>query len=377
MTNQDRDVWFAIPSANPENCRRVLPKWREAGYKVAVLQNRVRAEIPADVVVWSDYYPGWADSINMLCKQVVPASAQVVVSGGDDMLPDPNHSARELGDEFVRHFPDLFGVMQPMGDRALGSGRFCGSPWLGRGWISKAYAGLGPMPSGYRHNWADNELYWVAKGLGVLWERPDLTQMHEHFSRKHEAAPDYWNQVVAANDKVDVERFIARLWLGFPGHQPVRDAHVLDLNLIRSEYQRTAEAYWCTRYAKDLLASEPEARMARALEECAARSYRRVAIFGAGTHTRLAGAALAVPPVEVVCVIDDDARAPRQLWGLPVVRVEQAVQLSFDAVILSSKTQEPELRTRARCFEERGAVVMSLYEEGAKPEISPQTVQTH
>src|SRR5262245_31422690 len=110
------EVWFAIPSASVDRCRAVLPKWRDMGYKIAVLQNRERGEIPADITVWYDYYPGWPGSINILARDIVPRSAPIIVSGGDDMLPDPNHTAEQIARQFLERFPDTFGVMQPHGD---------------------------------------------------------------------------------------------------------------------------------------------------------------------------------------------------------------------------------------------------------------------
>ena len=68
------EVWFAIPSASVERCRLRLPAWRERGYRIAILQNEERGDIPADITRWSDRYPGWAESINILCRDIVPAS---------------------------------------------------------------------------------------------------------------------------------------------------------------------------------------------------------------------------------------------------------------------------------------------------------------
>jgi hypothetical protein len=350
----------------------VLPIWQERGYKVAVLQNRIKADIPADITVWSDRYPGWAESINILCRDVVPKSAPIVISGGDDMLPDPHHAASDLAAQFLTHFPDSFGVMQPTADGYLGAARFCGSPWLGRAWIDRAYGGRGPMHGEYRHNWADNELYWVARALGALWERPDLTQEHRHFSRTGETRPDYWTEHVERHDREDVQRFIARVWLGFPGCEPLagpRGAPVFDADLIRREYHHTAEAYWIARYGEPLTRGDGETRLRNALAECATRGEHRIAIFGAGTHTRRAVNALAEPPapVEIVCLIDDHAErrgqgnACRRLWGFPVFSVEQALDLNLDAVILSSQTMEAALVRSAAPLATHGVRIVPLY----------------
>lgn len=366
------EVWFAIPSANPANCRRVLPQWRERGYRVVVLQNRERASVPADITVWRESYPGWAVSINELCRKVVPRSASVIVTGGDDMLPDPSRTAAQIGREFIDRFPDGFGVMQPTGDGYLGAGQFCGSPWLGRGWIDRAYRGCGPMPSGYRHNWADNELFWVAKGLDALWLRDDLSQQHEHFSRQGQTAPDYWTKNVSAHDQADVERFIARAWLGFEGCEPrasTNDHRTFDRHKFKQQYTKSAERYWLAKYASDL-ASEPEIKLRTALDHCAEHALRRVGIYGAGTHTRLAAGALAQPPVEVVCIIEDTADRNARMWGLPLVSLQAVDNLNLDAIIISSRTVEGVLARKARAVCGERVEIIRLYSSFA-----PQSVR--
>ncbi len=356
------EVWFAIPSASPERCRRVLPEWHRMGYKTAVLQNFERGEIPADLTVWSDTYPGWPASINILCEKLVPRNAPIVVSGGDDMLPDPNHTAQELASQFMRRFPDAFGVMQPHGDDFLGARTFCGSPWLGRGWIDRAYNGAGPMPAMYRHNWADNELYWVAKCLDALWERPDLSQRHEHFSRTGDAAPEYWTRNVARNDRDDVQTFIARAWQDFPSCAPADGSRRFNRELFRSEYRNTAEAYWISRYGQQLVTSDAEARVRAAMLECRAQGRTVIGIFGAGTHTRALGPLLMDPPVCVSCIIDENpALAGRSLWNYPIVTPAQAATLGLDAVILSSQTMEDALERASQPILAQGVPVIRLY----------------
>lgn len=345
------DVWFAIPSASPDRCRRNLPAWRERGYRVAVLQNRERGEIPADVVAWSDRWHGWPWAVNLLSRDVVPRDA-IMVTGGDDMLPEPRSDAGELARQFVQRFPDGLGVMQPTGDQFLGAGTYCGSPWLGRAWRERAYAGRGPLPEGYRHNWADNELYWVARGLGCLWERPDLCQRHEHFSRTGEPKPAYWAEHVEPHDRSDVERFIARSWLGFPGCEPGPDdrgrAPAFDADEFRRANTRLAETYWVTRFGQSLAGDEPSRRMRDALDACARKGCSRVAIFGAGSHTRALGGVLMRPPVDIVGIIDDDPTLRgKSLWNYPVLTLHDAIDRQPHAIVLSSRHREEELARAA------------------------------
>jgi hypothetical protein len=120
------EVWYAIPSANPGLCRAHLPAWRERGYRVAVLQNGRREDVPADLCVWSERYPGWAASVNALRRRPELAGADIVVTGGDDMLPDPDRDADALAAEFFARFPDGFGVMQPVGDPFMHAHEYCG-----------------------------------------------------------------------------------------------------------------------------------------------------------------------------------------------------------------------------------------------------------
>ncbi|HLO42593.1 MAG TPA: hypothetical protein VK176_16340 [Phycisphaerales bacterium] len=217
MSTSTPKVWFAIPTANPAAAARNLPRWRAMGYRVAVLQDRRRFPVPeADLVFTpSTEYLGWGTSVSLLSRMLVIAGADIVVTGGDDMQPDPRHRAEEIGRQFIEHFGGTLGVMQPTGDDMPGVDRICGSPWLGRQWIIDGYGGMGPVPTCYRHFYADEELKLVAERQGKLWMRPDLVQHHEHWSRtgqRHEVAEvlqTYWAE--------DQGTFINRQMCGFPG----------------------------------------------------------------------------------------------------------------------------------------------------------------
>lgn len=361
----DHEVWFAIPSASVDRCRAVLPAWREMGYKVAILQNRERGEVPADLTVWSDHYPGWPGSINILAREIVPAAAPIIVSGGDDMLPDPNVPAHEIAAQFLERFPDTFGVMQPHGDDFLETSQFCGSPWLGRAWCDRMYAGSGPMFQGYVHHGADDELFWVARCLGALWSRPDLTQYHEHFLRNDEAPPEWWVEAVEKNDEADTLHFIARAAHFFPGHEPTGDHAPFDRALFAREYTRRAEKHWESRYApkRDAGPDPAAARMTGALEACAREGLGRVCVYGAGKHTRRLGEALMAPPVDVLGIIDDNpALTGSSLWGYPILSGSAAAALGPEAIVLSSDTIESRLAEAAEAIAGPiGARVIRLY----------------
>ncbi len=366
------EVWYAIPSANPELCARHLPAWRERGYRVAVLQNRVRADIPADAVVWSDTYPGWAGSVNELCARVVPRSADIVVTGGDDMLPEPSLSAEQIAESFFERFPDGFGVMQPVGDTFMNTHEYCGSPWLGRAWVDRAYGGAGPMPPGYAHNWADHELRWVAEAMGVLWQRVDLAQEHAHFSRAGAEPPEYWKAAVSGHDRADVEHFLSRLWAGFPGHEA--GARRVEPDWWRERYDGVAFRHWASRYGARWLSHDAEERLRTALEWCGNRGYERVGIFGGGTATRDSGGALREPPVEICCVIDEHpSMRGGRLWGYPIVNLAEAGGMGCQAVIVHVRSGDGPIATRAREVLGDGVRVLSSHDIAAG-ELREETV---
>jgi len=368
------EVWYILPSANPDLCAQNLPAWRERGYRVALLQDRVRfepsRESGVEAIVTRDRYPGWTSSINVLFREAVPENVQVVVAGGDDMLPDADHTASELAEQFLEHFGSSFGVMQPIGDEFEQTRTICGSPWLGRSWMESMYGGTGGMCEAYHQAFGDDELAWVARCMHSLWMRPDLTQYHDHFRRRGDAAPAYWVESAAAHDRGDCLTFIARAHAGFPGAEPLPGSMVprqqMDLDVFRREYDGKAEQLWSERHAGDAN-NEASDRMARALALCAQRGLWRVAIYGAGQHTRRTGSALCTPPVEIVCVIDDDSeRIGTRLWNYPIISMRGAIEQThaIDAVVLSSDSMEDRLRDGASRLAAKGIAIVGLYGSG-------------
>jgi hypothetical protein len=213
-------VFVCFPTCNPERAATARDRWRAQGYGVAIwVEPSFPDPFDADLVVRRDQYPGYWVACNRLVRLALAAGADVVVCAGDDMDPDPSKRADVLGDEYLERFPDGYGVMQPTGDPMdLGAAnRRCGSPWLGRGFILRAYSGAGPYHEGYRQFFGDEELFEVARAAGVLWQRPELTQLHHHWMRYGlETKTGY--QV--ANDRwwaPDETLFRARKAAGFPG----------------------------------------------------------------------------------------------------------------------------------------------------------------
>ena len=240
-------VWLTIPSKRPpEEAGRVLKLWRERGYKIALW----RDEIPNFACdFWTSggpNYPGYAKAVNALIEDLVKeySDAEWFIAAGDDVEPDPNHSAEEIAAQCADHFEGMFnesaklcqgwsseerarihldraisktlGVMQPTGDRwgedrnshayrphltrgccvqcgmfedapghLVGAyiDRVCGSAWIGREFATRMYHGNGPLWPEYTHMFVDEELQLVAQKMGVLWQRPDLTQYHDHWGR--------------------------------------------------------------------------------------------------------------------------------------------------------------------------------------------------
>jgi hypothetical protein len=202
-------VWFAIPSARPpEEAEPVLLAWRDRGYKIALARDHGAPRIEDDLplLIFEQAYPGYAIAVNRLVEDILKFDPQCdwIVTGGDDVLPDPNHSAEEIATQCTERFggpfanyghnrpQNTFGVMQPTGDRDFGDAqgpyidRVAGSPWMGREWCLRANQGKGPLYPGFRHMFVDECLQEVAIKLGVFWQRPDLVQKHEHWGRPRE-----------------------------------------------------------------------------------------------------------------------------------------------------------------------------------------------
>ncbi len=198
-------VWLCLPSARPpEQVEPVLAQWRERGYKIALIRDSGSGGIKNfDHCFGFAAYPGYAKSVNTLASYVLEEdpSCDWIVTGGDDTLPDPNHTAEEIAAQCTEHFGGPFanyghrrpqntmGVMQPTGDRFAGGSidRIAGSPWLGREWCLRANGGRGPFWPEFTHMFGDECLKRTAEKLGVYWARPDLTHFHKHFQRASDA----------------------------------------------------------------------------------------------------------------------------------------------------------------------------------------------
>ncbi len=283
-------VWYAAPSKRPpEVVEPLLAKWRERVYKIAIMVDAPSAwhvgdteayvvmrpaegsslthvaklfDGPvADLLIAAERYPGYAVAANTLIAEILikDKDAEFIVCAGDDIEPDPHHTAEEIAQECSDHFVEAlnrevnrrfglsepffrepvgartFGVMQPTGDRwgdAQGPyiDRVAGSPWIGREFARRMYQGQGPYWPEYRHQFVDEELQAVAIKMGVFWQRPDLTQHHAHWGRaragERMAPSERMPAFLAEANSADHWRkykgiFEARKAAGFPGHEPI------------------------------------------------------------------------------------------------------------------------------------------------------------
>lgn len=84
-------------------------------------------------------------------------------------------------------------------------------------------------------------------------------------------------------------------------------------------------------------------RLAAVWSSMARCGATRIAVYGAGRHTRKLGAELAAAPVQIQMVLDDNPAGPATLWGWPVRPPAPLEQLGIDAILISSDAFEEEL----------------------------------
>lgn len=211
------EIFYAIPSCNVERCNKAFELWKRQGYKTAVLLDPGAPEPKADLVLHAEKYGGYYQSFNALHKAI--GNADVIITGGDDIYPDMKHKAQELGEQFFLRFPNGFGIMQPIGDNKPGSPTICESPWVGKGWLKRAYQGKFPFWPEYIAFFGDTELKQLADRLKVLWMRRDVAQFHNHYTRP--GGPPKTNYQMS-NDQywgADEKLFYERKAGDWPGHE--------------------------------------------------------------------------------------------------------------------------------------------------------------
>ena len=231
-------VCVTVPSARPpDQVNAWAAKWRAMGYRVAIQRDIGQLEsLQVDRQVIRPY-AGYAEAVNHLARWVFADdySCDWIVIGGDDVFPDPTKRADQIARECQGHFAGTFGVMQPTGDRwgadeAWAKAQFpdrpayidrvAGSAWIGREFCQRAYGGNGPLWPEYTHMFCDEELQEVAEKMEVFWQRPDLTQYHNHWGREgfQNAAPDFLREANSGGHWAKYESlFKARKAAGFLG----------------------------------------------------------------------------------------------------------------------------------------------------------------
>ena len=210
------DVWVVWPTIHKDESIEMIGAWAYLGYKTALLVNPpfTNNDFPmADIVIVQEKWQGFPVAVNVLCK-FVPGN--IIVCGGDDLYPDPYHTAEEIGEQFLKRFPDTFGVMQPIGDKFGWTHKCAVSPWIGRKFIEEAYDGNGPYRIEYFHYFSDQELQEYAIKMNAFEQREDLIQYHDHWQRKENPKrPEYLMKAGELHPR-DKKIFEERKKKGFP-----------------------------------------------------------------------------------------------------------------------------------------------------------------
>ena len=116
------------------------------------------------------------------------------------------------------------------------------------------------------------------------------------------------------------------------------------------------------RTRRDLPDLSPAGRVRRAIEQRGLRTGSRVALYGAGRHTRHALPAMGEAGHAIAAVIDDDdALRGTRVEGKPVISSREALSAGLDAVILSSDAHEPALWRASQPLRGAGIQVIALY----------------
>lgn len=217
-------TWLCIPSARPaKEANAALDKWRAQGYRIALWRDAGAEPVECDLLIQREAYPGYARAVNALVAAVleIDPACEWCVAAGDDTEPDPSYSSDEIARQCTEHFGGTMGVMQPIGN-GHGIETICGSPWMGRDWCERGYSGNGPLCEIYAHNFVDNDLQEVAKKLGILWQRADLTHIHNNWMWTTKVRPAFLDEAYSQEHWNKYSRIFAnRRAAGFPGHEPV------------------------------------------------------------------------------------------------------------------------------------------------------------
>lgn len=229
-------IWFCIPSANRPVALETLSIWKRQGYSVALQLDPDADPMPSSCCDLQFYrpYKGWAESVNFLMRKVLDTEKDctLLVTGGDDVMPDLNHSPLQIEDMFYERFPDGYGVMQPVGHgptvparkRKLQS-QLAWSPLVGPNFAALSYGGNGPFHCGYFHCFVDNEMADVASQQGCWFPNENLTHDHLYF-RWAGQPPTFYRKNIRRAHPHDQKLYWSRRAAGFPGSHRLDGSHL-------------------------------------------------------------------------------------------------------------------------------------------------------
>lgn len=210
-------VWLLTPTVDAEKCGETFAKWKTAGYMTAAFVDAGAATPDhADVVV-SATYCGYGAAINRLWE-IVRRQALIIIPGGDDLYPCTTRTVGELASDFFARFANGFGVMH-LAQFDLSGGASADHPWIGNAYASRVNGGRGPIWPEYWHWFNDQEAREVAERLGVFWRRPELGQLHDHWTLHDKGRPPHLERIVHRWPDARA-LFLCRQASGFPGHEP-------------------------------------------------------------------------------------------------------------------------------------------------------------
>jgi hypothetical protein len=196
-------VWTVIPSTDPKRANDISERWSAKGYRVCLLVNKelvppsMKSSMRAHQVFMIGGYEGWYRTMNFCCKFLFEqAKADVVVCAGDRILPSETGSAHEIATGFAMKYPSGVGVMQPS-KQGLEKENL-ESPWIGKPFWYKTYAGAGPFHEKYFQYWGCRELFAVAQRMGVLWLNEGLAQPRQAQEKldwyQNHNRKEYWDK---------------------------------------------------------------------------------------------------------------------------------------------------------------------------------------
>jgi radical SAM superfamily enzyme YgiQ (UPF0313 family) len=181
------------------------------------------------------------------------------------------------------------------------------------------------------------ELWTWAEERGLVSETMDFSRLNLAFD-----SPSFeWGDFLYLNDDtLPRDEFVRR----------IRESGLLSAD--RQRQRMTAQTEQALR------------RLQLVLPDLAARGVHRIALYGAGEHTRRLLEHLPQLRPPIVAILDD-ASPPRaaRLGTLPVHHPREAVNLGVDAVIISSDCWEADIWARRSIIERHGISVHRLYGE--------------